>query len=145
MRRRDLIAAGTALAIAVPAGKALAGEPETGAAVEGPAMNIAGVGLPVIVDGRIKNYVFVTVKLHLGGEATAQNQKPKDPFYRDALVRAGHLAPFTVPDDWTRLSEEKINAAVMAIANVVSGRGSVIRSEVLIQTPRRRTGMQSTG
>lgn len=139
MRRRDLIAAGTVVALALPASAALASEDT--APAEGPAMNIAGVGLPVIVEGRVKNYVFVTVKLHLGGEATAETMRPKDPFFRDALVRTAHRAPFTIADDWTKLNETAINAAVMAIGIVVAGRGSVVRSEVLIQTPRRRTGV----
>ena len=141
MRRRDLIAAGTAVALAAPASRVLASEKaETPA--EAPTLNIAGVGLPVIADGRIRNYVFVTIRLHVGGGQTLEAVRAKDPFFRDAIVRTAHRAPFTLANDWTKLNETAINAAVMAIANVVIP-GGVTKSEVLIQTPRRRTGIQS--
>ena len=111
MRRRDLIAAGTAAALAATA--SAAGASETPATAEGLALNIAGVGLPVIVGGRIRNYVFVTVKLYLGNGQTPEAMRARDPFFRDALVRTGHRAPFVLPGDWTRLNETAINAAIM--------------------------------
>ena len=140
MRRRDLIAVGTAVALAAPASRVLASD-KAEAPSEAPTVNIAGVGLPVIAGGRIRNYVFVTIRLHVGGGQTLETVRAKDPFFRDAIVRTAHRAPFTLADDWTKLNETAINAAVMAIANVVVGHGGVVRSEVLMQTPRRRTGV----
>lgn len=105
-------------------------------------VNIAGVGLPVISNGRIRNYVFVTVKVHLGAGQTLEGMRAKDPFIRDALVRTAHRVSLAMPNDFTRMNENAINAAVMAIANVVVGHGGVTASEVLMQTPRRRTGVQ---
>ena len=139
MRRRDLIAVGTVALAGAAATSALASE--SAAPAEGVTLNISGVGLPVVADGRLRNYVFVTVKLTLAPGADATAMRGKDPFFRDALVRTAHRAPFTVPGDWTKLNENAINAAMMAIANVVSGPGSVVKSEVLMQTPRRRTGV----
>lgn len=145
MHRRDIIAVGTVAALAGPllgASSAFASsdkKPE-GEEVAAPALNLPPIGLPVIVDGRIRNYVFVTLKLHLGGEATAETMRPKTPFLKDGLVRTAHRAPFTMPDDWATLSTNKINAAMMAIANVVSPH-SVTSCEVVRQVPRRRTGM----
>ncbi|CAN5318356.1 hypothetical protein BH09PSE1_BH09PSE1_01240 [soil metagenome] len=143
MRRRDLIAAGTTLAAATAlmatASSAVASEEK---APEGAATtNIAGVGLPVIVDGRLRNYVFVTVKVTLGEGTTIETMHTKDPFIRDALVRASHRVSFATPDNWIRLNENAINAAVMAIAELVCGHGAVTKSEVLMQLPRRRTGL----
>lgn len=139
MRRRDLIAAGTAAALAATASAATAREAPV--APEGLALNIAGVGLPVIVGGRIRNYVFVTVKLYLGNGQTPEAMRAKDPFFRDALVRTGHRAPFVLPGDWTRLNETAINAAIMAMAPIIAGDGAVVRSEVAMQAARRRTGV----
>ena len=145
MRRRDLIAAGTAVALSGPivasASSAAASDKKAeGEPAVAPAINLPPIGLPVIVDGRIRNYVFVTLKLHLGGEATAATMRAKTPFFKDALVRTAHRAPFTMPDDWASLSENKISAAMMAIAGVVAPH-SVTACEVLKQVPRRRTGM----
>jgi hypothetical protein len=141
MLRRDLIAAGPAVALGLSASVALASESE---APKGAlSANLNGVGLPVIVDGRLRNYVFVTVKVTLGSGATIEKIRAKDPHFRDALVRASHRSPFTVPGNWTRLNENAINAAVMAIAEVVCGHGSVVKSEVLMQVARRQTGMRT--
>ena len=146
MRRRDLIAAGTAVALSGPivaASSSARASEKKKAEGEPPvdhSVNLSPIGLPVIVDGRIRNYVFITLKLHLGEEATAEAIRAKQPFLKDALVRTGHTAPFTMPDDWATLSENKINAAMMAIAEVVAPH-SVTACEVLTQVPRRRTNM----
>lgn len=144
MLRRDVITLATTAAALAAASPVLAsgggGKPEgeTGAAT----VNIAGVGLPVTSNGRIRNYVFVTVKVHLGAGTTIEAMRAKDPFIRDALVRTAHRVSLAMPNDFTRMNENAINAAVMAIANVVVGHGGVTASEVLMQTPRRRTGVQ---
>ena len=101
----------------------------------------ARVGLPVIEGGRLRNYVFVSLRLHLGGGKSVEQMRPKEAFFRDALVRAAHRTPFTVPGDWTRLDERALSAALINAANGISGRGSVARVEVLAQNPRRRSGM----
>ncbi|WP_298748237.1 hypothetical protein [uncultured Brevundimonas sp.] len=136
MRRRDLIAAslaGTALAGADPAAA------RAGAA--GASLGIAGVGLPVIAGGRIRNYVFVSLRLHLGGAATPESMRPKEPYLRDALVRAGHRTPFVLPGDWTRIDTAALSASLMRAAASIAGRGIVTRVEVVSQAPRRRTGV----
>ena len=50
---------------------------------------------------------------------------------------------FTVPGDWTRLDERALSASLVAASAAISGRGSVRRVEVVSQSPRRRTGMQT--
>ena len=138
MRRRDLFTVGS-LALAASATAAVASETE---APSNPALNIAGVGLPIIVDGRIRNYVFVTVRLYLGGGATPETMRPKDPYFRDALVKAAHATPFVLPDDWTQVNAPAVCAMMMRVAPSIAGAGAVVRAEVLLQTPRRRTGMR---
>lgn len=140
MDRRTLIAAGTvALTGGLP-------RPAAAASSDAPAapasLSIAGLGLPVIDGGRLRNYVFVALRLELGAGKTMEQIKPKEAFFRDALVRAAHRTPFTVPGDWTRLDERALSAALVSASAAISGRGSVRRVEVVSQTPRRRTGMQ---
>lgn len=106
-------------------------------------MNIAGVGLPVIEDGRIRNYVFVAVRLHLGSGKTPEQMRPKEPYIRDALVKAAHRTPFTVAGDWTRLDERALAAAIVRAGVTAGGRGSVVRAEIISQTPRRRSGVRA--
>ena len=137
MNRRALIAAG-GLALAAAPARASAPKAEP---AEAPALGIAGVGLPVIEGGRLRNYVFVSLRLHLGAGKTIEQMRPKEAFFRDALVKAAHRTPFTVPGDWTRLDARALSNALIAAANGISGRGSVTRVEIIAQNPRRRSGM----
>lgn len=137
MRRRDLIAASVAMPAIGAAGPARAEEKRAA----GASLGIAGVGLPVISGGRIRNYVFVSLRLHLAGSATPESMRPKEAYLRDALVRAGHRTPFVVEGDWTRLDAAALSASLMRSAASIAGRGAVSRVEVISQAPRRRTGV----
>ena len=140
MNRRTLIAAAALSAAATPA---LAGGPTGGAAAPA-VLNIAGVGLPVIVGGRIRNYVFVSLRLHLGAGRTPEQMRSKEAFFRDALIRSAHRTPFVVADDWTRIDAAALSASLMRSAAALAGRGAVTRVEVTAQAPRRRTGVRGT-
>ncbi|MDP2116854.1 MAG: hypothetical protein Q8J71_05610 [Brevundimonas sp.] len=137
MRRRDLIAATAALSAV--ATTSVAGDAPSG----GQSLGMPGVGLPIISGGRLRNYVFVSLRLHLGGSATPETMRAKEAFLRDAVVRAAHRTPFVVADDWTRIDEAALSASLMRSAAAIAGRGSVTRVEIVSQAPRRRTGVQS--
>jgi hypothetical protein len=139
MRRRDLIAASIAVPALAAAPRADAGDKP--AAAGGASLGIAGVGLPIISGGRIRNYVFVALRLHLGGSATPESMRPKEAFLHDALVHAAHRTPFVVEDDWTRI--DTVALSLMRSASSIAGRGSVTRVEVISQAPRRRTGVRA--
>lgn len=142
MRRRDLFALGT-LALAGTAATAASASdaPSGGTAVTS---NIAGVGVPIIVGGRIRNYVFVTISLTLGGSFTPEQMRAKEPYFRDALVRAAHRTPFVLANDWTQVDAPALCAAMMRIAPTIAGPGGVTRVQVALQTPRRRTGVTAS-
>ncbi|AQR62008.1 hypothetical protein BZG35_10390 [Brevundimonas sp. LM2] len=139
MLRRDLFALGTLAVAAVAAGDASASE-------EAPAgvapLNIGGVAVPIIVGGRIRNYVFVTVQLTPGAGQTLETLRAKEPYYRDALVKAAHLTPFVLENDWTQVDSAAIGAMLVRAGNRISGPGAVAHAAVTLQTPRRRTGMR---
>ena len=138
MRRRDLIAA----SLVVPSVAAATAAHAADTPSSGSSLAIAGVGLPIIAGGRVRNYVFVSLRLHLGGSATPEAMRPKEAYLRDALVRAGHRTPFVVADDWTRIDTAALSASLMRAAATIAGRGAVTRVEVVSQAPRRRTGMR---
>lgn len=135
MRRRDLIAASAVLPAVAAAGAVSASETPSSS---GASLGMAGVGLPIIAGGRLRNYVFVSLRLHLGGGATPESMRPKVAFLRDALVRAGHRTPFVVADDWTRIDTAALSASLLRSAATIAGRGVVTRIEILNQAPRRR-------
>lgn len=127
----SLIAGGIGMSAAGPA---LAGGGGAAPAV----VNLQGVGLPVIADGRVRNYVFVSVRLHLSGSANMEAVRAKDAHFRDALVKAAHRTPFTLADDWSSLDAAALSRAMMAAANRIAGRGKISRVEVTNQAARRR-------
>lgn len=144
MDRRTLIAAGTVALTGAAATASRAAASSSKAPVTAAALSIAGLGLPVIEGGRLRNYVFVSLRLELGAGKTVEQMKPKEAFFRDAVVRAAHRTPFTVPGDWTRLDERALSAALVSASAAIAGRGSVRRVEVVAQNPRRRSGMPTT-
>ncbi|HAJ01666.1 MULTISPECIES: hypothetical protein [unclassified Brevundimonas] len=131
----SLIGAGLGMGVAGPA---LAGGDEKPAAA---VVNLQGVGLPVISGGRIRNYVFVSIRLHLSASAVMETVRAKDAHFRDALVKAAHRTPFTLADDWSQLDTAALSRSLMASATRIAGQGKVARVEVLHQAPRRRTGI----
>jgi hypothetical protein len=99
-------------------------------------VQMAAVALPVIVDGRLVNYVFVTVKLELAPIADGALVRTKEPFFRDALVRAAHRTPFTLPADYIHLDAARIRAEILNDAVVILGRGVVHDARVIKQVPQ---------
>lgn len=139
MNRRALI-----LAVA---GAALSGPTLASPSAESPAQpvsfNLTGVGLPIIVGGRVRNYIFVVLKLHLGQGHALDAVRAKEPYLRDALVRAGHRTPFVLADDWNQVDAEALSASLIRSADALIGKGAIARVEVVSQAARRRTTVRA--
>ena len=100
------------------------------------AVTISPVALPIVVNGRLVNYVFVTVRLDLSNSANAIKLRDKEPYFRDALVRAGHRTPFTLISDLTKIDEAKLQTAMLREANAIAGPGAVRGVTVVSQAPK---------
>jgi len=132
MDRRHLLAAAALGGLAAPAAAA-----DTQAPAAAP-VDLTVIGLPVISEGRVRNYVFAEVRLHLTPGTDVEAVRRKIPFFREALIRASHLRPFTVADDWNRIDPERLSAAIGHVAPRLVGAGTLSRVEVVSQSPRRR-------
>lgn len=135
--KRALILAGLSLlgaAAAQGAAQAAEGEAKTGET--GQFVAVSPVAVPVVVDGRLVNYVFVTLRIELAPSANAPKLREKEPYFRDALVRAAHRTPFTLPSDLTRIDETKLKAAMMREAQVIAGAGQVRSIVIVNQTAK---------
>lgn len=138
MRRRALL---LSLPLALAAGAAFAQAKEAGNYVD-----LATVPLPVVVNGRLVNYVFVYVRINLVAGADTPHWRDKEPYFRDALVRIGHRTPFTWPTDYTRLDEARLKAALYQAAVGVTGPGVVASVEILPGGgPMKRVGLPKPG
>jgi hypothetical protein len=132
MSKRALI---LALSLLVFGGNAHAAEKPKAAV--GQYVELQPVAMPIVVDGRLVNYVFVYVRINLQGGADVTKIRDKEPFFRDALVRDAHRTPFIVPGDWQKIDEPKLIAAMTRDAVGIVGPGVVASVTITSQTPQK--------
>ncbi len=99
-------------------------------------VKLAPMALPVVQNGRVVNYVFVSIKVMLAPTADSTKLREKEPYFRDALVRAGHRTPFSIPGDNYKLDEDKIKATLTAEGNRIAGGKVVSGIQIESQTPK---------
>ena len=134
MRRTALIAAAFfAFLAARPVAAAESAPPPTDQSV-----TLATVALPVVIDGQIDNYIFVSIKLLLTPRADTNALRDKEPYFRDALVRAAHRTPFVLPNDANRLDDNRLKAVLYREAVGLVGPGKIQGVVILSETPQRR-------
>jgi len=138
MLRRTLIAAAPLALLAAPA---LASDKKDDKVAVGQYVDLSPVGLPIVVDGRLVNYVFAYVRIVLTPNANSVKLREKEPFFRDALVRAGHRTPFTNPRDYTVLDAAKLTASLTREATLIAGPGMVKSVVITSQSPKKRQGL----
>jgi hypothetical protein len=101
------------------------------------AVTLSPVALPIIVDGRVINYIFVTARVLLTPQADQFALRDKEPFFRDALVRAAYRTPFLANNDYNHIDEAKLKAALWRDALTIAGPGKISGVQVVSQTPQR--------
>jgi len=127
-----------ALSLLALAGAAHAGEKPDKSKEAGQYVDLQPVAMPIVVDGRLVNYVFVYVRVNLKTAADVTKIRDKEPAFRDALVRDGHRTPFVLADDWSKIDEPKLVAAMTRDAAAITGPGIVASVSVTSQTPQKR-------
>lgn len=130
-----------ALSIAIAAAGPSRASEEAAKAAPNPTVLMSPVALPIVVDGRLVNYIFVTIRLGLSTTADPPKMRLKEPYFRDALVRLGHRTPFVRPDTYTALDEPKLKAALIREANAIAGPGSVLSVQILKAQPQHYDGL----
>lgn len=121
-----------ALLTASPAALSTAGAAEKDAA---PPMtqyvDISPIAAPIVLQGRLINYIFVTVRLNLAPGADSAAVRDKEPFFRDALVRAAYRTPFVKPGDYTHINEPALKSVMMVEGARIAGPRTVISVDIL--------------
>lgn len=135
MRRNALIAAVLVLAaLAEPAVAQEGAKPKP----DDQSVTLATVALPLVLDGQIVNYVFVSAKVLLTPQADILVLRDKEPYFRDALVRVAHRTPFVRPGDYNHIDEARLKAALYREAVAIVGPGKIAGVVVLSQTAQHR-------
>lgn len=133
MLRRILIAA---FPLALAAGAAQA--TQSPKAEVGQYVDLSPVAMPIVVRGQLVNYVFVYVRINLTSSANMLKLRTKEPFFRDALVRAGHRTPFTKADDYQVVDTARLSATLQREAVAIAGPGAILSVAVTSQAPMKR-------
>ncbi|MBI1408059.1 MAG: hypothetical protein GC145_18250 [Caulobacter sp.] len=139
MNRRHLLAIAPLMLAATAARASEGGEGKKEAA--GQYVDLSPVALPIVVDGRLINYVFVSVRLNLAPSADSVKWRAKEPYFRDALVRAGHRTPFTNPKNYTVIDEARLKSTMLREARAIGGDKYFTSVTVTSQTPKQRSGL----
>jgi hypothetical protein len=71
---------------------------------------------PIVRDGKLANYLFVTVRVDLPEQADVWRLRSRSHFLRDALLRAGHRAQLGDPKNDRALDQNAALAAYRAAA-----------------------------
>jgi hypothetical protein len=98
------------------------------------AVTLSPVAMPIVVDGQVINYIFVTARVMLTPRADQFALRDKEPFFRDALVRAAYRTPFLLKGDFNKIDEAKLKAALYRDATTIAGPGNVSGVVVVSQT-----------
>ena len=133
MHRLAPVALGLLLAIA-PVQPVMAAEKEP---PKPQTFSLEAVALPVIVDGKLINYVFCSITLVLAPNADGAKVRAKEQYFRDDLVRTGHRTPFTRQDDYTKVDEAKVRAEIMRFAPTIVGPGLIQSANITKQSSQK--------
>lgn len=135
MLRRFFTAAALAALCAAPA---LAAEEKAAPKDVGQYVDLSPVALPIVVDGKLINYVFVSVRVVLTTTANTAKLREREPYFRDALVRAGHRTPFTNSKDYMSIDAARLQATMMREAVAIAGAKDIKAITITSQAPKRR-------
>jgi hypothetical protein len=110
-------------------------------AADGQYVKVSPVAAPIVLNGQLINYIFVTLRLNLAPNIDALRMREREPYYRDAFVRVAHRTPFVKPGDYTHINEPMLKAAMMAQAARIAGPRVVTSIDILSAQPQKVTGL----
>lgn len=134
---RQLLIIAAAFLLTASAAAASEKKPEKGEAPKPQYLDMGAMALPVIIKGKVANYVFVKARLNLNDKADMAKVREAEPFIRDAVVRAAHRTPLVLDKDYQKLEEAPLKAVVARESATLAPKGAVKSVELTSQTPLR--------
>jgi hypothetical protein len=92
--------------------------------------------LPVTQGGRLVNYIFVTLRLVCRQGSDMAKIRTREPFFRDALVRAAARSSLAQADG-VHIDAARLKAAVLRDAPAIAGPGVVIDVRIIKEQPQK--------
>jgi len=134
-----LLTLGLGLHVLAPAvAQAKAEKPAEGPTEADLRLDLSGLGLPVLKDGRVMNYVFVRVRINFNPGIARLDIEAGEPLVRDVMVKAAYRSPLNSGTDLMALDPKKLEAQTLGAARAVYGATRVRSVEVRDQKPQKR-------
>lgn len=102
-------------------------------------MDAPYLAVPVVRDGQLVNYLFVSVRFDISPSVDLWRTREQAHYLRDALVRASHQTPLADPRDDNLLNEARALEVFRATAARVLGERTV-RSVSIVSSYSSRGG-----
>jgi hypothetical protein len=126
------------LAIVPPSAWASAPEAKQEEAAADRKVVAPNVVTPVVRDGKLVNYLFVTVEVELADGANATQLRDRVQFLRDSLLRASHRTVLADPADDRRLNYAAAKPVFAAAANEALGAQNIKKVNIATVDSLRR-------
>jgi hypothetical protein len=101
-------------------------------------LDLSGMGLPVLQDGRVVNFVFVRLRINLNPGISRPDIEAGEPFIRERMLKAAYRSPLNSGTDLMALDPKKLEAQTVIAARAVYGPTRVRSVEVRDQKPQKR-------
>jgi len=106
---------------------------EGGAPQSGRSMDAPYLAVPVVRDGQLVNYLFVSIRIEITSGVDLWRTRERAHYLRDALVRASHANDLSDPNDSNALNEARAievyrAAAIHALGERAVGPVTIIAS-----------------
>lgn len=101
------------------------GEAEEGAQTSGRSMDAPYLAVPVVRNGQLVNYLFVSIRIEITQGVDLWRTREKAHFLRDYLVRASHANDLVDPNDSNALNEARALEVYRAAAIQALGENAV--------------------
>jgi hypothetical protein len=102
-----------------------------------PTIPLAPVAVPVTHDGRLVNYIFISIKVVLSPKADLITLSGKEPYFRDVLVRAAHRQNLMAAGDPNRVNEALVRSILMRETASFMDPRLIARVDIVRQDPRK--------
>ena len=101
-------------------------------------LDLSGMGLPVLQDGRVMNYVFVRLRINFNPGIARPDIEAGEPFIRERMLKSSYRTPLNSGTDLMALDPKKLEALTISSARAVYGAAKVRSVEVRDQKPQKR-------
>lgn len=100
-------------------------------------LTIAGIVAPVTREGKLVNYIFLTLQLEFMPGVSQEKLRANAHVMRDAILIALHQTDVSAADSATRVDDKRANAVILAAVNESLG-AQLIRSVQITSADSRK-------